>query len=69
MALEPEQVTLKVKADLVCASVAAASVIAKVARDRLMVELAGSYPLVRMALEQGICGARAQGGAPGVRAV
>jgi len=43
-ALEPEQVTLKVKADLTCASVAAASVIAKVARDRLMVELAGSYP-------------------------
>ena len=44
VALEPEQVTLKVKADLTCASVAAASVIAKVARDRLMVELAGSYP-------------------------
>jgi ribonuclease HII len=44
VALEPEQVTLKVKADLVCASVAAASVIAKVARDRLMVELACSYP-------------------------
>ena len=30
--LEPDQVTLKVKADLTCASVAAASVIAKVAR-------------------------------------
>ncbi|MGO8722161.1 MAG: ribonuclease HII [Acidimicrobiales bacterium] len=44
LALEPEQVTLKVKADLSCASVAAASVIAKVARDRLMVELASSYP-------------------------
>ncbi len=43
-AIEPEQVTLKVKADLTCASVAAASVIAKVARDRLMVELADSYP-------------------------
>ena len=43
-AVEPEQVQLKVKADLACASVAAASVIAKVARDRLMVELAGSYP-------------------------
>jgi ribonuclease HII len=42
--IEPEQVTLKVKADLTCASVAAASVIAKVARDRLMVELSGSYP-------------------------
>ena len=32
------------KADLSCASVAAASVLAKVTRDRLMVELAGSYP-------------------------
>ena len=32
------------KADLTCASVAAASVIAKVARDRLMVELSHSYP-------------------------
>jgi len=42
--LEAGQVTLKVKADLACASVAAASVIAKVARDRLMVELARSYP-------------------------
>lgn len=42
--VEPEQVTLKVKADLTCASVAAASVIAKVARDRLMVELSRSYP-------------------------
>jgi ribonuclease HII len=42
--IEPERVTLKVKADLTCASVAAASVIAKVARDRHMVELARSYP-------------------------
>ena len=42
--IEPEQVTLKVKADLTCASVAAASVIAKVARDRYMVELADRYP-------------------------
>lgn len=42
--IEPNQVTLKVKADLTCASVAAASVIAKVARDRRMIELAGLYP-------------------------
>jgi len=42
--IEPGQVRLKVKADVTCASVAAASVIAKVARDRLMVELARSYP-------------------------
>ena len=44
ISVEPERVTLKVKADLTCASVAAASVIAKVARDRLMVELSRSYP-------------------------
>jgi ribonuclease HII len=42
--IEPERVSLKVKADLTCASVAAASVIAKVARDRHMVELARVYP-------------------------
>ncbi len=42
--IEPGQVTLKVKADLTCASVAAASVIAKVERDRRMVELARQYP-------------------------
>ena len=43
LALMPP-VTTKVKADLACASVAAASVLAKVARDALMVELAASYP-------------------------
>jgi len=43
-AIEPDRVSLKVKADLTCASVAAASVIAKVARDTHMVELARSYP-------------------------
>jgi ribonuclease HII len=40
----PQQVLLRIKADLVCASVAAASVIAKVARDRLMTDLSASYP-------------------------
>ena len=57
--IEPGQVTLKVKADLTCASVAAASVIAKVARDRRMVELAAPVPVVRLAREQGIRGPRA----------
>ncbi|MFM7067887.1 MAG: ribonuclease HII [Actinomycetes bacterium] len=37
-------VTTKVKADLTCASVAAASVLAKVQRDARMVELAQRYP-------------------------
>jgi ribonuclease HII len=38
------RVELRVKADVTCASVAAASVLAKVERDRQMVELAGTYP-------------------------
>jgi ribonuclease HII len=37
-------VELAVKADLHCLSVATASILAKVVRDRLMRELAGSYP-------------------------
>jgi ribonuclease HII len=37
-------VELRVKADLTCASVAAASVLAKVERDRHMVDLAAAYP-------------------------
>jgi ribonuclease HII len=40
----PERVVLKVKADVTCASVSAASVLAKVARDALMVELAQHHP-------------------------
>lgn len=38
------EVTCKVKADLECASVAAASVVAKVTRDALMAELALAHP-------------------------
>jgi len=38
----PFQVTVQTKADRDCASVAAASVMAKVSRDRLMIELAGN---------------------------
>lgn len=50
-AVEPEwpevavpQVSIKVKADMYCASVSAASVLAKTTRDALMVEMAESYP-------------------------
>lgn len=39
-----QPVTMKVKADTACASVAAASVLAKVARDSLMRELAELHP-------------------------
>lgn len=42
----PPVLTL-VKADLRCSSVAAASVLAKVARDELMVELSGTHPQYR----------------------
>ena len=38
------EVVTRVKADLTCTSVAAASIVAKVARDAVMVELAGDYP-------------------------
>ncbi len=37
-------VTTRIKADLRCTSVAAASILAKVARDAVMVDLAGEYP-------------------------
>ena len=37
-------VVTRVKADLTCASVAAASVLAKVERDRIMQDLSGSWP-------------------------
>jgi ribonuclease HII len=40
----PPPVTVKVKADMTCSSVAAASVLAKTTRDALMVELAGRFP-------------------------
>lgn len=40
----PQQVVTRVKADVSCAGVAAASVLAKCARDALMVDLAQRYP-------------------------
>jgi ribonuclease HII len=40
----PDHVELRIKADLVCASVASASVLAKVTRDRLMEDLAREHP-------------------------
>jgi ribonuclease HII len=41
---DDQRVELKIKGDMVCASVSAASVLAKVERDGLMCELAKSYP-------------------------
>jgi ribonuclease HII len=40
----PPPVTMRIKADLTCASVAAASVLAKVERDAIMVDLARDHP-------------------------
>ena len=40
----PAKVVIKIKADVFCASVAAASVLAKVTRDRIMVELSEHHP-------------------------
>jgi ribonuclease HII len=42
-----------IDADRLCASVAAASIVAKVARDRLMVELDGTYPGYGLASNKG----------------
>ncbi len=43
----PADITTKVKGDQHCATVATAAVIAKVTRDRLMVDLAQSNPTLR----------------------
>lgn len=46
-------VTTLIKADMACSSVAAASVLAKVSRDTLMVELAAEHPLYGWAENKG----------------
>jgi ribonuclease HII len=49
----PPPVTTRVKADLTCTSVAAASVLAKVERDRLMAERHGRHPEYGWAANKG----------------
>ena len=44
---------VRVKADLTCAAVAAASVLAKTERDRMLVELSPAYPLYNFAVNKG----------------
>jgi len=51
--VEPPPVTVKVKADMTCSSVAAASVLAKTTRDALMLELAASFPAYGWDLNKG----------------
>ena len=48
----PEVVTM-VKADLQCAAVAAASILAKTSRDAIMIELAAQHPQYRWDLNKG----------------
>ncbi len=51
--LEALPVTMKVKADMSCSSVAAASVLAKTTRDALMVELAVEHPAYGWEINKG----------------
>ena len=48
-------VRTRIKADLTCAGVAAASVLAKTERDRLMVIMAREHPDYRVGDQQGLC--------------
>lgn len=51
--VEPPPVTVRIKADLTCSSVAAASVLAKTTRDALMVELAAEHPAYSWEINKG----------------
>ncbi len=51
--LAPPPVTVRIKADLSCSSVAAASVLAKTTRDALMVDLAARFPAYGWELNKG----------------
>jgi ribonuclease HII len=53
LSLLPARVTTKVKADLTCAGVAAASVLAKCERDALMVQLSAEHPEYGWAVNKG----------------
>jgi ribonuclease HII len=53
MSVVPALVTTRVRADLTCAGVAAASVLAKCERDAIMVELAPRHPEYGWALNKG----------------
>jgi ribonuclease HII len=53
MSRVPEVIQTRVRADLTCAGVAAASVLAKCERDAIMVDLAQSHPEYGWALNKG----------------
>ena len=62
-------VTTLVKADMTCSSVAAASVLAKVERDAMMVALAAEVGTYSWELNKGYSAARAPGRAVRARSV
>ena len=66
--VEP-RVHVRIKADLTCAAVAGASVLAKTERDRLLVELSPLHPRYNFAREQGLRHPGARRGAARARAV
>jgi ribonuclease HII len=51
--LAPVRQTALIKGDRICLSIAAASIVAKVARDQMMIELDASYPQYGFALHKG----------------
>jgi ribonuclease HII len=53
--LRPPRQTAIVRGDQVCLSIAAASIIAKVSRDQMMIELDASYPQYGFAAHKGYC--------------
>ena len=63
------RVEMRVKADRDCLSVAAASILAKVVRDREMRELVRPLPELVVRLQQGLPVSRPQGRPPGLRSV
>ena len=48
-------VHVRIKADMTCAAVAAASILAKTERDRMLVELARRYPAYGLDINKGYC--------------
>lgn len=48
-------VHVRIKADMTCAAVAAASILAKTERDRMLVELAQRYPAYGLDVNKGYC--------------
>ena len=68
LAARASRVTTVIKGDATCLAVAAASCVAKVTRDAHDARGGRALPAVRLRVERGLSGARAQGRARGLRA-